>query len=101
MVGASAWVEGGARNHAAWTWLTGSRVAQFGMTPLHRAAQYGEEIAIKALVAAKADVHAKDKVRVGEEGGRRGAQGGRAGWGMYVTLVVGRFEPEIFGRPSP
>ena len=34
-------------------------------TPLHQAAVCGHEAAIKALVAAKADVDAKDRVRAG------------------------------------
>ena len=33
--------------------------------PLHAAAPQGHEEAIKALLPAKADVHAKDNVRVG------------------------------------
>jgi len=41
-------------------------VAQAGDTPLHRAVKYGREAAIKALVAAKADVYAKNWVRVGK-----------------------------------
>ena len=49
-------------------------MAQYGLTPLHRAAQCGKEIAIKALLTAKADVHAKTDVRVGE-GGRPGLEG--------------------------
>ena len=40
-------------------------MAQDEWTPLHVAAQMGHEVAIKALVAAKADVHAKDSVRGG------------------------------------
>jgi len=38
-------------------------VAQDEMTPLHDAAWMGNESVIRALVAAKADLHAKDKVR--------------------------------------
>ena len=84
MRGALAWVAGGARTHTAWAWLTGSRVTQFGKTPLHRVAQYGEEIAIKALVAAKADVNAKNKVRVGEEGRcLEGKEGARPGFCIF------------------
>ena len=65
LLGGLASVAGGARNHAQWISLTGGHVVQFGETPLHRAAHEGREAAIKALVAAKADVHAKDKVRGG------------------------------------
>ena len=72
MLGGMASVAGGARNHAEWAWLTGSRVVQRGWTPLHWAARGGHQAAIKALVAAKADVHAKDKVRGGVLGGRGG-----------------------------
>ena len=43
-------------------------------TPLHYAAYNGHEAAIKALVAAKADVHATDKVRGGMLGGRGGGR---------------------------
>ena len=70
MLGGLASVAGGARNHAEWAWLTGSRVVQNGSTSLHYAASNGDETAIKALVAAKADLHAKDKVRGGLLGGR-------------------------------
>ena len=65
-----------------------SLVAQRGVTPLHYAASRGRESAsIKALVAAKADVHAKDTVRVG--GGVGGPEGG-ATWdsGQYSGLDV-------------
>ena len=65
-------VAGGAWNHAEWAWLTGSRVVQGDHTPLHLAADKDHEGAIKALVAAKADVQAKDKVRGGVLGGRGG-----------------------------
>ena len=67
-LGGLASVAGGARNHADWAWLTDSRVAQDGWTPLHFA--WGHEAVIKALVEAKADVHAKDKVRGGVLEGR-------------------------------
>ena len=63
-------VAGGARKYAEWAWLTGSRVVQDGRTPLHFAAGNGYVAAIKALVAAKADVYAKDTVRRGALGGR-------------------------------
>ena len=65
MLGALASVAGGAQNHAEWVWLTGRRAVQGAWTPLHRAATFCNDAAIKALVAAKADVHAKDYVRVG------------------------------------
>jgi hypothetical protein len=38
-------------------------LAQAAQTLLHVAATNGHDSVIKALVAAKADVHAKDKVR--------------------------------------
>ena len=38
---------------------------QSGTTPLHRAAFKGHEAVIKVLVAAKANVHARDNVRGG------------------------------------
>ena len=65
MAGALAWVASGTRHQADWAWLMGSRVVQMGSTPMHRAASQGQEEAIRALVAAKADVHAKDKVKGG------------------------------------
>ena len=58
------------------------RVAQDGATPLHYAASHasqGHEVAIKALVAVEADVHAKDKVRVREWFRVLGGRGGRGG----------------------
>ena len=58
-------VASGARNHAEWAWLTGRYVVQKGWTPLHQAAENGHEAAIKALVAAKADVRGKNEVRGG------------------------------------
>ena len=72
MLGRVAWVAGGADHHAEWAWLTGSRVVQHGWTPLHFAADNGHEAVIKALVAAKADVRAKERVRGGVLGGRGG-----------------------------
>jgi len=64
-LGALASVAGGARTHAGWAWLTGRRVAQVGDTPLHTVAEYGDYDleAIEALLAAKADVNAKNAVR--------------------------------------
>ena len=75
MLGALASVAGGARNHAGWAWLTVIRAVQDGFTPLHQAAANAHELdrkeaAIQALVAAKADVHAKNEVRGGVLGGR-------------------------------
>ena len=72
MLGALASVAGGAQNHAEWVWLTGRRAEQSEHTPLHAAAEKGKEAAIKALLAAKADVHAKGMVR----GGRGSVLGG-------------------------
>ena len=68
--------------------------------PLHYSAMYGNEAAIKALVAAKADVHAKTRVRDGRRGavleGERGAASG-----LYFADVVGSFEDEVVERPNP
>lgn len=51
--------------------LTGSRrVLQDGRTALHCAAVAGKVAAIQALLAAKADVHAKNNVRGGGGPGR-------------------------------
>jgi len=74
MPGRLASVAGGVNHHAEWAWLTGSHVVQNGNTPLHYAAYNDHGAVIKALLAAKADVHAKDKVRtrvLGERGGRQ------------------------------
>jgi hypothetical protein len=86
MLGALASVAGGDRNHAEWAWLTGSRVAQNGMMPLHYAAESGHEAAIKALLAAKTDVDAQDEVRVGEGGYWEGE--GAASWEFCDTVLV-------------
>ena len=78
MLGALAWVAGGGRNGADWGWLTGSRVAQGGGTPLHDAARQGRQLAITTLLAANADIHSKRKVGEGQGGlleGRRGGGG--------------------------
>ena len=66
---------GGARNRADWAWPAGSRVLQDGFTSLHRAAGRGHEVAMKVLMAAKADVHAQTKARWVEGAGRRGRPG--------------------------
>jgi len=89
-LGALASAEGGARNHAEWACLTGRRVAQAGWTPLHSAAYHGQEAAITALVAAKADVHATNKVRVG---GGAGRGEGEAAWVLYISFLVLKFGP--------
>ena len=83
MLGGLASVAGRFGNHAEWAWLTGSRVVQHEWTPLHVAAAQGHEAAIKALVAAKADVHAKDVVRWGGLGGRGGRQ-----FRVYILLFL-------------
>ena len=75
-------------------------MAQYGLTPLHRAAQCGKEIAIKALVTAKADVHAKTDVRVGKGGGSRLGGRGRGAWGLHCTIVDWKFEPAALERPN-
>ena len=72
MLGGLSSVAASARNHAEWAWLTRSHVVQNASTPLHWASYKGHEAAIKALVAAKADVQAKEKVRGGVLGGRGG-----------------------------
>ena len=70
--GALASVAGGARHKPGWAWLTGSRVAQGGGTALHHAAGHGRDAAITTLLAAKADIHAKNEVR--GEGGAEGVE---------------------------
>jgi ankyrin repeat protein len=71
-------------------------VAQDGETPLHLAASSGHEAAIKALVEAKADVHAKIMVRgVVLEG-----QGGAAS-GLYFTIAVRSVGTAVLERPNP
>ena len=49
--------------------LTGSRVPQDGMTPLHWAAEMGHEEVVVALLAAEADKEARDQVIGGREFG--------------------------------
>ena len=71
-------------------------MAQDGETPLHLAASSGHEAAIKALVAAKADVHAKAMVRGGVLGGRGGAASG-----LYFTIAVRSFGPAVLEIPNP
>jgi hypothetical protein len=64
-------------------------------------ASQGNNAAIKALLAARADVHAKDKVRVWGGGGRLGGQVGGAAWGLHCNTVVWNFEPGVIARPNP
>ena len=62
-------------------------------------AMKGAEAVIKALLTAKADVHAKADVRVGEGGFRLGGRGGGA-WGLHCTIVDWKFEPAALERPN-
>jgi hypothetical protein len=96
MLGGLASVAGGARNHAEW--LTGRGVAQNEATPLHYAASNDHEAAIKALVAAKADVDATDEVRVGEGKCLEGEGG--ASWGFCVTVLVWSLTLRLLQDPS-
>ena len=114
-LGALASVAGGATTHAGWAWLTGRRVAQVGDTPLHKAsaaewhtAAYFDEwgwSAIEVLLAAKADVNAKNDVRGGEVAWRaRGVR--RVGsvlllWFAFLTLRLLKDPiPEPLLQPS-
>jgi len=83
MLEATVLVAGRTRIYAEWAWLTGRRVAQGRNTPLHSAARNGHEAAIKALVAAKADVNAKDQVRYGRRGGSERGKGVGVGSVFY------------------
>ena len=80
--------------------MTDSRVAQNGKTPLHSAADKGAGSVIKAFVAAKADVHAKDMVRGGALGGR----GGRRRRVCILLLLFGvlilRFRKDPIRKPQ-
>jgi hypothetical protein len=99
MFGALASVAGGAGTHVEWAWLTGSRLAQYGMTPLYWAASSCTDAAIRALVEAKADVNANDDVRVGDGGGGRlEGRGEGAEWGLHCTILLWEFEPEVVER---
>jgi len=60
----------------------------------------GNDAATKALLVAKVDVHAKNKVRVGEEGGCWDGKWGAA-FGRAVTVLVWRNDPELVDRPNP
>ena len=59
-------------------------MAQFESTPLHMAAEHGQEAAIKALVAANADVRAKNFV-TGGRGSVLGWRGGEGGVGFVLS----------------
>ena len=54
-----------------------------GDTALHQAVYKGQDAAIKALLAAKADVNAKPTVR-----GRGGGRGRAEGWGRPGDCIV-------------
>ena len=69
---------------------------QLYFTPLHWAARQDQGAAIKALVAAKADLHAKDDVRGGGAGRARVEMVS----GLHFTIVVWSFEPEVLERPN-
>ena len=104
-LGALASVAGGARTHAGWAWLTGRRVAQEGETPLHTAAYFGREASIEALLAAKADINAKNDVRGGKVAER--ARGVRRGGSVlllrFSVLTLRRLKdpiPEPLLQPS-
>jgi len=73
-------------------------VAQNGDTPLHIAdAVYYGVTMVETLLAAKADVNAKNEVR-----GEDDLEGeGGAAWGFCVTVVVFSFDPEAVERPTP
>ena len=86
MFGALASVAGGAGTHVEWAWLTGSRLAQYGMTPLYWAASSCTDAAIRALVEAKADVNANDDVRVGDGWGVDLKGEARGGVGVCIVL---------------
>ena len=89
MVGALVWVAGGAGNRADWAWLTANFLVQDGSRPLHIAAWQGQEVAIKVLVEAKADIRVNDKVRWVQSG-----RVGGAACGLEVAIWIWRFEPE-------
>ena len=80
-------------------------MAQGGDTPLHTAAWRGNEAVIEALLAAKADVNAKNRVRGGKVAER--ARGVRRGgsvlllWFSVLTLRLLKDPiPEPLLQPS-
>ena len=104
MLGELASVAGGARTHAGWAWLTGRRLAQEGDTPLHVASVCGRGAEIKALLAAEADVNAKDRVRGGRVA-ERARWVRRAGsvlllWFLVLTLRLLK-DPILEPLPQP
>ena len=101
-LGALASVAGGARTHAGWAWLTGRRVAQVGDTPLHKAAQSSFEADIEALLAAKADVNAKNDVRGGKVAWRaRGVRRGGSVLLLWSSVLTLRLLKDPIREPLP
>ena len=75
-------------------------MAQDEATPLHYAASHasqGHEVAIEALLAEKADVHAKDKVGVREGCRLLGGRKERSG----LSTLCHFCGLEVDGRPNP
>jgi hypothetical protein len=70
---------------------------QGGRTPLHTAAAEGHTEAVTALIEAKADLEAKDKVR-GEEG-RGVARGDRSGGRVMIGVTTLLRPPPYGSRP--
>ena len=60
---------------------------QDGSTPLHGAATNGRTEAVAALIAAKADLEARDKVRGAEGGGGEGGRSGGEGCGLEACRL--------------
>ena len=95
MAGAEGWFgkvgrvehQRGTNRGAKGAWLTGSRMPQFGSTPLHLAAERGRAAVVGALLAAKADKEAKTRVR--GQGGCRASRG-RVGvvWALDRLVVL-------------
>ena len=70
-------------------------MAQHGVTALHYAARNGHDAAITTLLAAKADIHAKNRVR--GEGDAEGV-GAR---GVLELLIYRFFQTAFWERPNP